>query len=141
MFQSVINPATVEAYRQTHFCVRGASSFVLQVGQFSADLVVAHRLHRAQCSAFITACNPYSQAFDEKANALRQAELAGELTHRGIAFSQGVGQHPSNEWPGEESFLAYGLSLEAAKALGRRFEQNAIVWSDADATPQLILLR
>jgi len=34
-----------------------------------------------------------------------------------------------------------GLSLEASKSLGARFEQNAIVWSGADAVPQLILLR
>jgi hypothetical protein len=52
-----------------------------------------------------------------------------------------IGQHPSNAWAGEESFLCFGISLEAAKALGRRFEQNAIVWSAADAIPQLILLR
>lgn len=82
MFQSAIHPATVQAYRETHYCVRGPSPFVLRIGQ-----------------------------------------------------------HPSNAWAGEESFLCFGISLEAAKALGRRFEQNAIVWSAADAIPQLILLR
>ncbi len=82
LFQSVIDPATVQAYRETHYCVRGPSPLVLRIGQ-----------------------------------------------------------HPSNSWAGEESFLVFGVSLEAAKALGRRFEQNAIVWSAADAVPQLILLR
>jgi hypothetical protein len=33
------------------------------------------------------------------------------------------------------------LKLEAAKTLGRALRQNAIVWSDADAVPRLILLR
>lgn len=33
------------------------------------------------------------------------------------------------------------ISLEAAKELGARYEQNAIVWAGADAMPQLILLR
>jgi hypothetical protein len=32
------------------------------------------------------------------------------------------------------------LALEAAKTSGTRMEQNAIVWSGADAVPQLILL-
>ena len=41
----------------------------------------------------------------------------------------------------EESFLVYGLTLEAAKALGTRLEQNAFIWSGEDAVPQLILLR
>ena len=34
-----------------------------------------------------------------------------------------------------------GLAQEAAKALGTRLEQNAIVWAGGDAVPQLILLR
>ena len=54
---------------------------------------------------------------------------------------QGLGQHPTNGWSGEVSYLILGLTLEAAKVLGARHEQNAIVWSDADALPQLILLR
>jgi hypothetical protein len=37
--------------------------------------------------------------------------------------------------------LVFGLTLEAAKAMGRTLEQNAIVWSAADAIPRLILLR
>jgi len=35
----------------------------------------------------------------------------------------------------------YGLTLEAAKTLGSRLEQNAFVCNGADAVPQLILLR
>ncbi|MDH4376595.1 MAG: DUF3293 domain-containing protein [Ramlibacter sp.] len=141
MFQSVIDPATVQAYRETHYCVRGPSPFVLRIGEFSPDLLVAQERHKSECSAFITACNPYSQVLDGPGNSLRQAELVQELAFRGIAFLEGIGQHPSNAWASEESFLVFGISLEAAKALGRRFEQNAIVWSAADAVPQLILLR
>jgi hypothetical protein len=33
-----------------------------------------------------------------------------------------------------------GLALEAAKSLGRRHEQNAVVWSGPDAVPQLVML-
>jgi hypothetical protein len=36
----------------------------------------------------------------------------------------------------------FGLCVgEQAQALGAEFGQNAIVWADADAVPQLILLR
>jgi len=40
--------------------------------------------------------------------------LARELAQRGLAVELGVGQHPSGDWPGEPSFLVYGLALEAA---------------------------
>jgi hypothetical protein len=37
--------------------------------------------------------------------------------------------------------LILGLDLEAARTLGNRMEQNAIVWIGADAVPELVLLK
>lgn len=138
---SIIDSATVQAYRETEYRVFAEAGFTLRVGQASAELLSAHKRHKTQCSAFLTACNPFSQAFDATTNAERQAALAKELKQRSLTFESGIGQHPGNGWPGEDSFIVYGLTLEAAKALGTRIEQNAFIWSGADAVPQLILLR
>ena len=138
---SIIDSATVQAYRETEYRVFAEAGFTLRVGQASAELLSAHKRHKTQCSAFLTAWNPFSHALDAASNAERQAALARELKQRSLAFELGIGQHPGNGWPGEESFLVYGLTLESAKVLGRRFEQNAFVWSGADAVPRLILLR
>ena len=138
---SAIDPLTVQAYLETEYRVQGEPGFTLRVGQASAELLSAHRRYQADYSAFLTACNPFSEAFDATANAARQSVLAEELARCGLVFLPGIGQHPSNEWPGEESFLVLGLTLEAAKSLGLRFEQNAFVWNGADAVPRLILLR
>ena len=138
---SVINPVTIQAYLETGYHVHAEPPFALSVGQVSSDLLTTHKTHSIGCSAFITACNPFSQMLDEAENQDRQRSLAAELARRGLKFLQGVGTHPSNHWPGEDSFLVLGLNLEAAKALGQRFEQNALVWSASDAIPQLILLR
>jgi len=67
--------------------------------------------------------------------------VAHELDEAGYSYLEGIGQHSSNGWIGEKSYLVFGLTLDDAKALGTRLEQNAIVWSGADAIPQLILLR
>jgi hypothetical protein len=138
---SAIDPPTLQAYLETDYRVHGEPGFTLRVGRASAELLAAHKRRRTDCSAFLTACNPFSQPLDAAANAARQAALAKELSSRSLAFLPGVGQHPSNGWPGEDSFLVFGLTLEAAKALGTRLEQNGIIWSGADAVPQLILLR
>lgn len=138
---STIDPATLAAYAQTDYRVAGEPGFLLRIGQPSAELRAAHQAHLVGCSAFLTACNPFSCRLDAAANAARQQALANDLRGRSLAFVPCIGQHPDNGWPGEESFLVFGLALEAAKALGRRHAQNAIVWSDADATPQLVLLR
>lgn len=138
---SAIDPRTVQAYLETEYRVHGEPCFTLRVGQASADLLSAHNRHKTDCSAFLTACNPFSEPFDAAANAARQAALAKELSRRSLMFLHGIGQHPSSAWPGEESFLVFGLTLEAAKVLGAKFEQNGFVWTGADAVPQLILLR
>ena len=141
MLFTSIDPGTVQAYRETEYQARGNPQLTLRVGQASAALLAAHRWHNADCSAFVTACNPFSQRLSDATNAARQESLGSELSRLGLAFLPGVGEHPSDKWPGEASFLVFGLTLDAAKALGNRFDQNAIIWSGTDAVPQLILLR
>jgi hypothetical protein len=114
---------------------------VLRIGLPSAELAAVHVEQRVVCSAYITACNPRSAPLSDADNHQRQLALAAEVTRRGLFFLPGVGQHSSNGWPGEPSYLVFGLSLEEAMALGREWEQNAIVWAGEDAVPQLILLR
>jgi hypothetical protein len=138
---SVIDPDMIQAYKDTDFRVFGDSPFVLNVGQRSDELAIAQTSHHVECSAFITAWNPFSQMLSDDGNLARQQALAKDLSQRALVYVEGFGQHKSNQWPGEESFLVFGLTLEAAKKLGAKYEQNAIVWSGKNAVPELILLR
>jgi hypothetical protein len=63
------------------------------------------------------------------------------LRERGLGAIEGSGSEEGAEWPAEKSWFALGLQLDPARALGRHFDQDAIVWVGADAVPQLILLR
>ena len=136
-----IDDATVQAYRETEYRVQGDAPFSLQIGVVSESLLSAHKSYRVDCSAFITACNPYSQKVSAADNHVRQRQLANELARRGLIYLPGIGQHPSNQWLGEESFLVLGINLQAAKKLGEHFDQNAIVWCGVDGLPELIMLR
>ena len=138
---SVIDPVTIQAFLETEYRVHGDAPLTLKVGVASPGLAALHKAHRVANSAYVTACNPFSQLIDESANVDRQASLKRELQERSLVYFDGVGQHPLNQWPGEASFLVLGLSLEAAKALGVKHEQNAIVWCGPDAVSELILLR
>ncbi|CAE6959545.1 DUF3293 domain-containing protein [Paraburkholderia domus] len=132
---------TIQAYLETYYCVHGDTPTILKVGEANPTLAILQEAHDAECSAFVTACNPFSQTISDDVNAARQQTLADELKQLGFSFIDGIGQHPLNNWPGEASFLVLGVSLELAKALGTRYGQNAIVWTGADAKPQLVLLR
>ncbi len=112
----------------------------MNVGVAHAGLALLHKSSGVNCSAFVTACNPLSQILAESENAQRQATLEREVRARGLHMFTGVGRHPNSDWPSEPSVLILGLDLQAARTLGARFEQNAIIWSAADAVPQLILL-
>ena len=138
--RSTLPPGLIQAYRETHYKVPGLE-LTLVIDQPNPALALAHRRHRADCCAFITACNPYSAELTTVENELRQGTLAAELRSRSLSFAEGVGQHPSNGWAGEPSFLVFGVTLEAAKTLCARLEQNGFVWSGADAVPRSILLK
>ncbi|ARU06022.1 hypothetical protein CCO03_16315 [Comamonas serinivorans] len=135
-----LDASTHQAFLDTDYHVHGDPPFTLRVNEASAALLALHARAGVRCSAFVTACNPQSTPLDEATNAARQADLADELTRRGLAFIPGVGQHPSNPWPGEASFLILGLDPAEAGALGAQLGQHAILWSGADAVPQLVLL-
>lgn len=152
MGQPEIPAELVIAYRSTEYCVAspadfdtGASpTFVLRIDQYSEPLSRLFFASGHRCAAFITACNPFSLPQSPELNHAACAHLRGALIHhtsRPEEIIEGEARDPSGAWSGEKSFLALGLDLETSKALGRRFEQNAIVWAGADAIPRLVFLR
>lgn len=140
-FTTTLSPHLVQAYRETHYQVHGNPPWVLQVDQWSAALAATYELSGARCCAFLTACNPLSIDLPVEQNEQRQGQLADWLAMKGLTTLPGVGQHPTNGWPGEPSFLVWDLSRADAEALGHVWEQNALVWAGADAIPRLLLLR
>lgn len=138
--ETTLDSDIIEAYQATDFQVNAEQPFTLNIGIPSQPLEVLYKSSRVNSATFITAYNPFSQPLSEDENRLRNGKLIDEIKQRSLKFIAGIGQDPERKWPGEDSILVLGLGLEAAKALGKHYEQNAIVWCDADAVPQLILL-
>ncbi len=139
--KSSLSPTLIQAYQATDYRVIADRPFVLKVGVVNASLAQLLRQMGTNCAAFMTACNPLGQQLSDAKNIDRQSELEQELNRHSLQFISSIGLDSHGEWPGEASVLIFGLSLEAARALGRKYEQNALVWSDQDAVPQLMLLR
>ena len=141
MLDTTIANNLLESYRNTDYKVQGHDPFILKIGQPSEPLLRLYKRHQCDCAAFITACNPFSQKLDPSVNAQRHLDLKADLTSRSLIFIEGVGIGKDPDWLGEASWLIFGLALEASRVLGNKFNQNAIVWCDQDAKPQLVLLR
>lgn len=139
--QSTIPAETLRAYRATDYRVLGvAAPFTLRIGEPSAGLRDCHRAHNVDGSAFVTAWNPFGVAGSAAENGAAQTRLRARLQLRGYRFVEGRGEDRQQQWPPEASLLVLGITLDEACRLGREFEQNALLWADADAVPQLILL-
>ena len=140
-FESILDQDLISAYKATSFHVKAEPAFTLNIGKVSNELNALFKQNNISNASFITAWNPYSKSLSDEENQARNKELKNELNIRSLKFIDGFGQDPLGQWSGEDSFLVFGIGLEASKKLGNQFEQNAIVWSDKDAVPQLILLR
>lgn len=128
----------LQAFAETRYIVHHEPPFTMHIGQPCPELKALMADQNALSAAFITAWNPFSQSLSPKENKARQDELKANLKRRGLVCIDGMGQHPSNSWPGEVSVLVLGLDLEAAKSLSRHYEQHAFVWATGDAVPKLI---
>lgn len=142
MSQSSVSAALVEAYHATNYRVfLDGKPFALRVGQHSDALDSLYQATRARSAVFITAENPFSLTLSPAENSASQKRLAQQLSAFTEHIFEGAGQGDDETWPPEASFLALGINREQAWALGQQFGQNAIIWADADAVPELILLR
>ena len=139
--ESAIPPETLLAYRETDFIVYDEQTLILHVDEYSTGLNKLYETHKTTTCTFITAYNPYSQVLKESVNIARNKDLAAELDDKALKYLLAEGIHHSGDWPVEASYLVLGLSLKESCELGKKYEQNAIVWCDSDCLPKLVLLR
>ena len=127
----------IEAYKNTKYKVFG-STITIEIGKFNQDLNNLILNHNSNEWAFITAFNPYSKVLTNDENKIRHYELK-ELTENYVTFEgHGVGEDPTRE--PELSLFIIGISKVEATKIGKKFEQNAIVYGELNNSPELIIL-
>jgi hypothetical protein len=142
--QPPISDDVISAYRSANYRVESSGeTFILHIDQYSEALSRLLTASGHPCAAFVTACNPWGKLQSSATNSVNSAHLAERLRQLPGGegrIIEGAGYDPVGAWPEEKSFLVLGLDLEASSALGRDFNQNAIVWAGADGIPKLVLL-
>ena len=127
----------IEAYKNTKYKVF-EPDIIIEIGKSNQDLDNLLLKHNSNEWAFITAYNPYSRVLTNDENRLRHEDLK-ELTKTYITFEgHGVGEDPA--WEPELSLFIMGISKEEASLIGKRFEQNAIVFGVINKPPELLIL-
>jgi hypothetical protein len=145
--ESQLPLALIDAYKGTTYRANAGAEWVeLRIGIRSRDLLNLYErqgqdTNISRSAAFITAWNPFSEERTPSENAAANAALEADLRACGLLYFHGEGQGSDPQWAPEASFLALGLTKQAAIDLGRRYDQNAIVFAGDDAVPHLMLLR
>ncbi|HRF00410.1 MAG TPA: DUF3293 domain-containing protein [Pirellulaceae bacterium] len=144
---TALDAALIAAYRDAEYVVLPpvGDPVVLRIGQTTSDLAgLLPRLDGAARSpagsvpwAFLTACNPFSVPLAHDENLRRLGRLRTELASLGLPFCDGFGRDPEGQWLGEPSLFVLNLEPAAACAVGRRWEQHAIVAGTIDGIARL----
>lgn len=85
----------------------------------------------------ITAYNPYSQTVAELENQQRHHQLRSHLEELQLFWLDAVGRDQTGIWAPEPSFWISGIGRLEAIAIGRQFEQNAIVYGELHQPAEL----
>jgi len=141
IFETDISVATIDAYLATDYQVNAEEQFILNVGRPCSELARWFQINNENQAAFITAWNPLGAQTSESINRIKEKKLIAEIEALDLSYFTGESQDPSGIWPSEPSLLVFGISLESAKALVKRYNQNGFVYIGNDSIPQLILLR
>jgi len=127
----------IEAYKNTKYIVFDLNLTIL-IDKSNLDINKLLIKHNTNEWAFITAYNPYSKVLTNDENKLRHYELKG-LTKNYVTF-EGHGVGEDSRWEPELSLFIIGISKVEASIIGKKFEQNAIVYGELNNSPELIVL-
>lgn len=142
MAQSEISPDLIASYKTAGYqAIVDADVISFRIDQYSASIDQLLVKSDHQYAVFITASNPLSQQQIPHVNLTRNTQLHNALMQYTNLVFEGASTDPSKLWPSEQSYLALGIDLKTVVTLGKQFGQNAVVWVDTSAIPQLILLR
>ena len=136
-----VSPELLAAYENADYVVFADPELVLRIGEPSARLDALLEHEGATTAAYITAANPRGERRLAADNASAVATLAELVAAAGYPSYPGEGRDPDGRWGAEPSRLVVGIYRANAEELGRLFGQNAIVFVEKGAAPELLVLR
>ena len=132
--QTAYEEAVYEVYN-------GEDTIELSVGKYCPELDRIFPAEDCPGWALITACNPYSRCLSEAENRQRHQKLLEYLSGLQYTSLAAVGKDKNNVWTPEQSLLIFWLNRPQAIAIGRQFQQNAIVYGELHQPVELLWVK
>ena len=115
-------------------------SLNIEVGAVSRPLDVFLMDNNAYNWAFVSAWNPQSVLLGHLENEGRHQALMQNLIEARYTFCEGYGESNDGSWPAEKSLLILDIPRIDAMRLGRRYQQNAILYGMLNKPAELVWL-
>ncbi len=135
-----LDPALRAAYERAVYAVFASPGVEFRVGEPSDVLDAMMTMTHVRCAAFVSSANTRGVATPENERRLADFLLRAQLDGLKYRVFQGEGRDPEGKWKAEPSVLIMGIPRAEAEALGRRLEQNAIVFIEKGKAPALVVL-
>lgn len=138
MKKKYISEETETAYRNTNYVVSMPDkNILLRVGVASDEIRQLMIDADASAAVFMTAHNPFGVFLDEAENTAANHSLQKDLDNRFEIVMHCYGASPCEEYR-EDSLLAFPVSRAQAIELCCQYEQNAVLFIDAEGVPELV---
>ena len=137
-------PELLRAYEEAVYAVFASPGIQFRIGEPSDTLDAMMAINHVRCAAFVSSSTARGEPSSENRRRLEDFLLRAHVgdvaaTHKYRVY-QGEGRDPKGQWPAEPSVLIMGITRGEAEALGRKLEQNAIVYLEKGAPPELLVL-
>ena len=136
----MLTPELITAYQNANYYVLEQEQFNFQIGVYSQDFKNLFEQYNVNNGSFISAYNPRSQPTVQIQNKNKHRQFKNRLLSDSLLFLEAVSTDPSGNWPPEYGFLVLGINKNKAIQFGISLRQNAIVYIDFKAVPELILV-
>jgi nitrile hydratase accessory protein len=134
-----LDAQTIKDYLAAVYRIFGSPDIDMRIGAHHAALTSLMKQHDATSAVFVTAFNPFGVKKAPAENDARNRALVERLGQWTLAALPGEGFDVERKWGIEASVFVPGATRDMADALLREFEQNAIVFIDERAVPELVL--
>lgn len=131
----MITKELVQAYKATCYSILNPK-IEIYLGNENEALQSFLREESFVSWCFITAWNPFSKELSLEENTALNKKLESDLIH--YTIFPAIGKDTLGEWPPEISFFVGNISKEKSLFLGKKYEQNAIVYGEE--MPELLIL-
>ncbi len=131
---------TLQAYLNSTYITK-KPDLTIKIGEANQSLNLFLFDNNSFFWTFISASNPYSTVLSDDENELLYNDLIENVKTMKLRYCEGLGIPSDDQWKAEKSLLILDISKKEAIELGKKYNQNAIIFGKLNQAPELVFCK